>query len=146
MMLPPSPSKRIPRNPRQVPVSSAPPAPKEDEDSEVDIDIEDLEPLSNVPNIQKRRTLIARNDDVKPGKRSHLYFFIPEEKVNQMMVVGKRDAQLDKDLSRPGPMLDPSVYGERTPPPSIYFPAFKKMVQGLIEEDKKKETKAKAPS
>ena len=104
--------------------------------SDVDIDIEDLEPLSNVPNIQKRRTLIARNDDVKPGKRSHLYFIIPEEKVNQMMVVGKRDSQLDKDLARPGPMLDPSVYGERTPPASIYFPAFKKMVQGLIEEEK----------
>ncbi|RXW20673.1 hypothetical protein EST38_g5184 [Candolleomyces aberdarensis] len=139
--LPPSPSKRIPRNPRQVPGSSAALV-AEDEDSEVDMDIEDLEPLSNVPNIQKRRTVIARKDDIKSGQRSDPLFSIPEEKANQMMVVGKRDEKLDKDLSRPGPMLDPSVYGERIPPVSIYFPAFKRMVEGLIEKEKNPNAKS----
>lgn len=41
---------------------------------------------------------------------------------------------MDKDLSRPGPMLDPRIYGLREPPMAIYYPYFK----AYLEEEERK--------
>jgi hypothetical protein len=56
------------------------------------------------------------------------------ENVARSILVAKPGAKMDMDLSRPGPMLDPRLYGLCEPPISIYFPYFKSFIK---EEERK---------
>ncbi|KAJ3524226.1 hypothetical protein NMY22_g11096 [Coprinellus aureogranulatus] len=103
--------RRIPRNPRQVPSSkhkaNAVLKSGSDSESEEDFDLE-LDDLVHPP--------------------------ICPETSSQSIVVAKRGSKMNVDLSRPGPMLDPRIFGLRKPPMSIYFPYFKV----YIEEEERK--------
>ena len=107
----PSQKRRIPRHPRQVPSSKHKAklpsrlGTDSEDDEDFDLDMEDL-----------------------------VYPPVLPENVARSILVAKPGAKMDMDLSRPGPMLDPRLYGLREPPISIYFPYFK----SFIEEEERK--------
>lgn len=110
----PSQKRRIPRHPRQVP-SSKHKAKLLGTDSEGEEDFD-----------------LYMEDLVYPPT-------LPENAARSILV-GKPGAKMDMELSRPGPMLDPRLYGPREPPVSVYFPYFKAFIK---EEERKIEAREK---
>lgn len=98
--------RQIPRNPRQVPSSKlkarSPTKSVDDSEGEdsIDLELDDLERLPDSP-----------------------------DSVNRSIVVARPGPGMDMDLSRPGPMLDPRIFGAREPPLRIYYPYFKKFIE-----------------